>query len=472
MSPPGSGSKYSVARAPRAFAADAKGNVAMFFAISMVPLLAIVGAGVDYAVGLRAKSELQIAMDAAVIAGATALSQGSTNAQVQTVVANFVAAKYRSPDGSAPTVTSSVDVTGKVTGAARTAINTNFMRYFGTTTINVAVNAEAMFGTGSSAEVVIALDTTGSMAGAKLAAAQAAASQLVDTLYSAPGASSKVKVGFVPFNYYVNIGSANKNASWMSGAADYTDTWPAGCDTSPSYPGPYVYGAPVTATGYNDGIPYTYTYTPVISYSPPGPPACWSAGSYTHTWGGAAGSRNYPKDLQAAVSASDPVPAIFDVWDLPAPLARLSSDPNAIKTQIAAMTATGETYIPSGLLWGWRILSPDLPFADGAPYASTTKKILILMTDGANTVSPTYPAHNGNNSADADNILKQTCSNMRAANISVYTIAFQVTDPTIQGILLDCAGLAANYFNATTIADMQTAFSKIGAQLTAIRVSR
>ena len=58
------------------------------------------------------------------------------------------------------------------------------------------------------------------------------------------------------------------------------------------------------------------------------------------------------------------------------------------------LVAQGETYLPSGLIWGWRVLSPTAPFtkveASANQPASTIssyhnprwRKIMVLMTDG------------------------------------------------------------------------------------------
>lgn len=55
---------------------------------------------------------------------------------------------------------------------------------------------------------------------------------------------------------------------------------------------------------------------------------------------------------------------------------------------INALVADGNTVIPAGLLWGWRVLSPTVPFTQGAPYDDEKWiKALVLLTDGENMVS-------------------------------------------------------------------------------------
>ena len=68
-----------------------------------------------------------------------------------------------------------------------------------------------------------------------------------------------------------------------------------------------------------------------------------------------------------------------------APLLRLSSDTASVKTAISKMVANGNTDIPFGLEWGWNVLSPVGPFADGKPYDDQEwEKYVVLMTDGNN----------------------------------------------------------------------------------------
>jgi Mg-chelatase subunit ChlD len=152
-----------------------------------------------------------------------------------------------------------------------------------------------------------------------------------------------------------------------------------------------------------------------------------------------------------------------------APLIRLSNDPTAVKTAISALSAGGETYIAPGLQWAWRLLSPNGPFSDGAAYGSA-KKIIVLMTDGANTHSAQYPDHEGSDVTAANTKLTRVCANAKAAGITLYTIAFQVTDTTIQNVLSQCATGVPYYYNAQTTADLTAAYASIAGQVTKLRL--
>lgn len=73
----------------------------------------------------------------------------------------------------------------------------------------------------------------------------------------------------------------------------------------------------------------------------------------------------------------------------PDPLLPLSGDRSTVESKVASLTHRegGGTVISEGLMWGWRTLSPGEPFTEGASYDELdTKKIIVLMSDGANSV--------------------------------------------------------------------------------------
>ncbi len=73
-----------------------------------------------------------------------------------------------------------------------------------------------------------------------------------------------------------------------------------------------------------------------------------------------------------------------------------------IKGAIDKMTANGNTNVPEGTAWGWRTISSTQPFAEGR--AETEKgndKVIIVLTDGANTYSTVGSDPAGNKSTYA-----------------------------------------------------------------------
>ena len=68
-----------------------------------------------------------------------------------------------------------------------------------------------------------------------------------------------------------------------------------------------------------------------------------------------------------------------------------ASDTNLLKTNINALNASGDTYIPTGLMWGWRTLTSEIPYTEAVTAAEAqskgVSKHIVLMTDGENVTS-------------------------------------------------------------------------------------
>ncbi len=59
-----------------------------------------------------------------------------------------------------------------------------------------------------------------------------------------------------------------------------------------------------------------------------------------------------------------------------------------IKTAIDKMASNGYTDVPEGTAWGWRTISSTAPFTEGRPEIEKgNDKVIIVLTDGANTYS-------------------------------------------------------------------------------------
>ncbi len=76
----------------------------------------------------------------------------------------------------------------------------------------------------------------------------------------------------------------------------------------------------------------------------------------------------------------------------------------AILSAIDAMKSSGGTNVPEGLAWGWRTIAHAAPFSEGRPESERgNDKVVIVLTDGANTYY-TYKSLLGSNGSDrADN---------------------------------------------------------------------
>ena len=440
-----------------------EGATVLMFALLVVPILLAVGGGVDFYEAQGQKDKLQQVLDSAVLAGSKVQAEGGDGTAT---VALYLKQNFETPTGLAVTETAKIDKTTAILSAtASTKVSTNFLTLIGMSTLEVEATSAATYG-GQKTEVAIALDVTGSMnSGTKLADAKAAAKDLVDILFTVPGTTktnNNVKVGVVPFAQYVNIDTSYRKKSWMEVPADSTTT-AYSCEDEW-----ICTGTTTTSMGtcYSDGVPYSctqYNCTPWVLTK-----VCKKR-TTTYAWYGCVGSRLAGADLYADVSSSSKVPGLQNTW-CNSSLTRLTNNKGSVVSAINGLSANGETYIAPGVLWAWRVLSPNLPFADGDSDPVLTPKFIVLMTDGANTLSADGKYHTGYDVAASNDMLVKTCANAKAAKINIFTIAFDVTDATIKKLLGDCASGTSNFYDSKNATDLKAAFKKIGEQITARRL--
>jgi hypothetical protein len=263
------------------------------------------------------------------------------------------------------------------------------------------------------------LDNTYSMTGQKLTDLKAAANALLDVFEKADAKRNKVRFSVVPFSRYVNVGMSYRKASWLSVRDDYVATYKVCSKYTP-----VISRSDCTTqktTAYNDGVPYTYDQKicNTIVYGDE-VETCINKTS-TYTWSGCVGSRNNPLDTQD-ISPNKKYSGLMGT-SCGAAVTRLTSDYATLRSAIGAMVANDETYIAPGVLWGWNTLSDSEPFTDGKAYDADVKKFIIVMTDGTNTVSPTYPAHTDTDVTKSNALMSTVCLNAKAKGVTIFTVA-------------------------------------------------
>jgi Flp pilus assembly protein TadG len=457
----------SIPARPR-FLPAANGNIAMIFAMSLFVLGGAVGVAIDFGRASNARGQLQSSLDSAVLSVARLKANGNEDPELS--VRSLVQASFgeRFPSVSFD-INETIDASGSVRATASAAIPTKFMQLFGKTTMAVSTRSAAQFGAGV-AEVALVLDNTFSMSGAKIAALKDGAKRLVDIIYEAPDADKTVRVGLVPFARYVNVGVGYRGESWLDVEDDSSSTANQCWQTYPNATSSNCHT--VTVHGVNDGLPYSYDQEQ-CDWDYGAPVEVCGPVTTNKTWNGCVGSRGYPLETKISDDFSTPVPGIMDV-SCSRPLTRLSNDKNTIKDQIDAMVASDETFLQAGIIWGWRLLSPQAPFSDGANRKTQpdVKRFMVLMTDGANTISPSYPKHDGNDTGLTNALSLETCNAIKAEGTYIYAIAFDVTDPGIRTLLSDCATAPPYYYAADDAAGLKQAFEAIANSVVAIRLTQ
>jgi Flp pilus assembly protein TadG len=484
------------------FARNIKGNISTVFAFSLIPIAGVAGAGVDYSRAVETRNQLQHAADAAALAGGRTLVDGGRDFKKRarkSFKENYKNAKFaekvkfkakKIKDGIR------VDVSARM--------DTTFLAVVGYKTIDLKVFSEIGV-SNTKLEVALVLDNTGSMQGNKIHTLKKSAKSLVKAIMRKKGKNEHTRIAIVPFADYVNIGMANRKEPGVYVRNDYTirTVHPGGTSCWNTYPnstrsctttgGSSGYWGTCYGSSTNDGIVSTYSYsckkgassgttTCTGSYGSPvrhcrSYPTTYS---YTHyKWYGCVGSRNYPLDTRDS-NYSTKVPGLLATSNncKPAEMLRLNDNRSKVLKALNAMKADGETYIPSGLMWGWRAISSGIPFADGVAYGKTPaerkkrRKVIVLMTDGINTKSPTYPTHHGSNTNRANNLTKKICKNIKKKHITVYTIAFEVKNAAVKKLLKDCVGNGGAYFDAKSSKELKMAFQNIALALMNLRLTR
>lgn len=393
---------------------DRRGSILPMFALSLVMLCGTIGLSVDGARVYGAKQKLQAAADSAVLAAARrAMADGDTD-DVNEAFGRFLAASLVDPEIRLRSSTPDLSVPRRVSAQLVADVSTIFMPVLGFETVEVRVGSSAMF-TFTRLEIALALDNTGSMLGSKLAALKVSAQRLVDDLLDKAPNPGDTRLALVPFAQYVNVGTTHRYAPWIN--------------------------------------------VPVDPLNP---------------WNGCVGSRPSPLNTQDG-SYGTRVPGVLGVT-CPSPIQPLTASRTELANAIDAMSAEGSTYVPSGLMWAWRVLSTQAPFTESAGdrvdgEGNKINKVLILMTDGENTASPSFPAHDANDVSSANQFTSQSCEAIKADRIRIFTIAFDVTSDPIKDLMRACASSPGLFFDAADASQLDAAMQAIGSQLGGLRLT-
>ncbi|WP_293423943.1 vWA domain-containing protein [Phreatobacter sp.] len=406
---------------------------------------------------------------------------------------NYLAANTSGTNADSARITSFRYDTNKreVTLEAAGSVETLFMQLAGYHRLSYKVNANAIRALNGSTELVLVLDNTWSMSGTKLAALKTSAEELVTTLWRDP--TVDIRIGVVPYADYVNVGTANRNATWVSVPADYSVTSPRTCTTKTTR-SVCTRGSPRTCTRVIDGTPETYDCTPQTCVNQTVPPyeSCSGGGTTNYRWYGCVGSRATGTLCLNDTAPSTPYPGYLATsQNCLNPVVPLSSSLSIVLSSIRGMIVNvgnykPMTYIPAGLIWGVNVLSPTMPFSEGKPYDGSNRrprKVMVLMTDGANTLrlqasDGRHVAPSGTAAAQASQLaqtyadMAAICEYAKSQKIEIYTISFDITDPTAINAMRSCATSSAHAFDATDRTSLSQVFKNIAESLQNVRLTR
>jgi Flp pilus assembly protein TadG len=435
------------------FTAADQGNIAVIFAIALVPVLSFVGAAVDYTRAVQARSSMQSALDSTALMVSKDLSSGTiTTSQIGTKAQSYFNALFTGTStiptvtvGATYTASTSMGSTIQVTGTG--TYTTSFMKIAGFPTLDLGVTSTSAWGL-VRMRVAMVLDVTGSMADdGKMPAMQTAAKNLVDQLSALAKNNGDVYISVVPFSKDVNVGSSNYSSSWM----DFTD-WDA-------------------ANGSCSRSSYTSKSTCVNNSK------TWTPANH-NTWTGCVTDRDQDYDTKNTTPTSGNSSTQFPAEQYSycnssssayiQPIMPLSYDWTGLKTLIGKLVPTGNTNQGIGLAWGWMTLSTGDPMNAPAKDANYTyKDAIVLLSDGLNTQNRWY-----SNASQIDARQKKLCDNAKAANITIYTVQVNTGHDATSSVLQYCASGTDKFYLVTAADQTVSVFKDIGTSLSKLRVAR
>jgi Flp pilus assembly protein TadG len=200
----------------RRFWRSTSGNFAMMFAVSLPVVLTGVGFAVDISSMMTAKSNLQNALDSAVLAASRLADKNTSRDDL--FDGYFKANTSNKSDLVNPTASLTVEQGVnyiKTTATAQANVSLNFGFVFGSAA-HLTVSAAAYEST-AKLEVAMVLDNTGSMGDANMKALREGATQLVTILQTAKleKPEREIRAALVPFVTAVNVKGVGFKESWI-----------------------------------------------------------------------------------------------------------------------------------------------------------------------------------------------------------------------------------------------------------------
>ena len=460
----GASFRNQVRSAATRFVAGDEGNIAVIFAIALVPILGFVGAAVDYTRANSARSSMQAALDSTALMLSKDLSEGTiTTSQIATKAQAYFTALYTNTDAKSVSVSatytanSSLGSTILVNGSG--AVTTDFLKVAGFPNINFNTSSTAAWGN-VRMRVAMALDNTGSMAqDGKMPAMQTAAKNLIDQLSTLSKTNGDIYISIIPFAKDVNVGASNYNQNWI----DWTD-WDAANGTN------------VCNSRDRWGNCTSSTWTP----------------SNHNKWTGCVTDRDQDYDTKNTAPTTSDSSTLFpaeeyyengETYCKPSnspflqQVVPLSYDWSSLKNTITSMQPTGGTNQAIGMAWAWMSLTQSNPLNAPAKDPNYTyKDAIILLSDGLNTEDrwPSYGNGSVQYNGQIDARQKILCDNAKSAGITVYTIQVNTStpaDPT-STVLQYCASGPQNFYVVTSASQTAAVFSSIGTSLSKLRVAK
>jgi len=505
---------------------DQTGSLLPMAAIATLLLAGLMGGALDMSRAYQVKNRLQYACDAGVLAGRRAVESAGYNTPAQAAAARFFNANF-DPALEQATNTSFVSSTpdngNTIEAVARARVPTLLMRIFGYEEISLSAECTASMSVGNS-DIVMVLDTTGSMAGTRIAALQTAMKNFYDTVAGATaGSNARVRYGFVPYSSTVNVGRLLSPEHLVNSITVQSRQWSTRTVRECGR-----YSCTDRQENYWLYKPVTYDVRQYKRFQSTSAPVGSNGSNVWSTWNGCIVERQtvatatvsflnnaftpsglYDLDIDLAPDMNNPATLWAPMWSQvayyrsgnpaestsgtsghPAPCpqaARLLAPMSETEfdNYTDSLRAEGQTYHDIGMNWGARLASPTGMFADNVNErprnGGEIARHLIFMTDGQMDPSPTTLSAYGfevndrritsdgtdSQATTRHNVrFRAVCQAVKAKGLRIWVIAFGTSLTTD---LRNCAS-AQSAFTASDAAQLNRAFQEIAKNVGELRI--
>jgi Flp pilus assembly protein TadG len=504
------------------FARNERGSTTIIFGLMSIILFSMIGGAIDYAKWHDGFKHAEASMDSALLAAGRQLQTEPSKPQKAIEIAqvyfdNAIAQGIK-VDGAVASFTiidNGLGVEGKVTGHVKTP----FLGLLSVPQLAVKTQQKVAFNAGGSSgstlEVSLMLDVTGSMCAdgqgpcttsTKMNALKKSAKDLVNIVVRD---AKNARVAVVPFSTRVRVGTGNDpSAAPMMKQLTNLDAkwtgWQNACTASTGGGGSEEDGDwHCTHTQAEHEV--NWKVMPCVS-DRTGPNEFTDAAPGANDWLNAHQGDRFPLSQNSGntpyTSGLGGTPHdLADQWNYnpdascadigePNVVVPLSNDAAALSSKIDGLEAYGSTAGALGTAWSWYMLSPkwsgiwsgaSAPGSYGDLTVTTPsgkpklRKIAILMTDGDYN---TYRSWKDQNGHDVSNNAKSICANMKAQGIEIYSIGFELDElpggkrSRAIDTLKSCGTDIDHFYNSLDAIQLQTAFRDIALKLSALYVAQ
>lgn len=529
----------SPSRRPRSLfarlARDTAGNTLAMIAAALVPLLAMVGGGVDVSRGYLAQSRLQQACDAGVLAARKRIGSnvvaGMLNGEALAAGQQFFDINFR--DGIYGTeqrdFSMKVESDFSVSGLATVVVPTTIMNIFGYTEMPLRAECAATLSM-SNTDVLMVLDTTGSMSTTNPGDSKNRMNTLKDVVRSfyaqlgtAASPATRIRYGFVPYSTNVNVGELLKH-DWIADEWSYnyrewngatTKTWTydsfvtdlkflkVGTPTKQFKIGGTAESPTQVTVGWEGCIEERATYE-IADYTnvdmtkaldldldlvpdPARPETQWKPLLRDLSFLRGIGGGSWAFHPGAITTTSDYINAAWWGYSACPPKARKLAEMTAgeLDAYLGTLVPRGNTYHDIGMIWGGRLISPTGIFAaenadlPGAP----TSRNLIFLTDGQTApLDLSYTTYGiepldqrrwrpGSSLSLTQTIEQRFLVACNEVKKRNVTVWVVAFGTSMNPTFAECAG-PGHHFEAADAVALQSAFEQIAKRIGDLRISR